>query len=1310
MMKGFFCLSVAVLLVFGNICRMSAADELICAIKNKQKFYYPVKQDNDFEAGWHKVTFKYKVEGSKPFSRVFVVVKKDGKTVSYDGIRCFEQFAPHEGLFYVPSPGKIELIVQSGEPGLELTADSGKLVLQDLAFSKVSFGDELLPNAGFKNNEPLNFPGSYDTSYNELAEYKLISDISFKGGTPVLEVNVPEKTAKPDDRPATVRSVNFPLPENGKITVSVWAKGSGMMTVFVLPTDWKGDAGQKTFPITSDWQQYSFTFNIPPHDAAKTYFFRVDFKGKGISCLAGLSLSTAEPQTAGSGKAAADKDRYIGAPGKNLALNPDFELGWMAWHPRYFQPQTINSAVAQLTRPLPFIKSNAGPDGGSAMYMPAGNVIESLCMPIIPGKTYTLSADMKAEKSSSMTMFAVDYAWNMKIKKIDITPQWRRHSFSFKWDGPCYFNEVYMRFDAPQDSGILIDKIQFEENGPSAYEPPKVMLGTIAKLNVFGPGEHADTILRSIPSTQVSGDYKVKVTVTDFNGKVVISRDYNFPAGMTSEAPLDLPTARYGLYIIDLKALDRDNKEIGFGLSRYAVIRKLPDDFQKYYTMGVNYYPYKIPADYYKAELPVWVRMGVGNASAGYDGDLASKNKTLVELCLQEMKFFKQAGCTNSMRVDLSTEVYVKGLILKDDGALPIWRNIVTEAATAYKDAISIYAILSEINIFFVRPGDEAAYRAKGFNVKMPPTGTALMPPDVGMKYFKIGAEAVKAADASLKVAGPSINGEDFAYFKAFMELGAGKYMDFFGMDAYRAGPDTPEAYEDYMKLKKMCKQNGFAGPAINMEQYLGICVKGGLGDHERSRDYYTQWNEELNYAGIIARNYIQHAAANMVWTNFAPEMSLFQPFLLEGGFPSMAGAATGAATYFLNRAGSGVRITQTNDLKAFVFPEAFEGSLMVLYTPLNNVKGTIKISGVRKAYDMMGNEFSQAEIDAGLPVTTGPLYLRFESGTSLDKLKSQFFSSDISGIGDPFTVQLIALGENKLSVRVSNRTNKTLSGKVKLEKLPVEWKLKVREADFENLAGGQQTEQIFTLEQMPVQNLSKYPMAVSVKAGDYYTGKDLTLSPMFADYMSDFKVDGDLDKWKNAKWIDINAKRNLVSSEGDGNDTSARFAIGWNAGGIALAVIVNDKDFMPPSSSPGVMYQRDSIQVYFDQFKDPSGTKTYNNNDVVYQIGLLNNVATAYLEQGPEGRYLGPSNMLQGVDREVKAEIRYIDGRIFYEVFFPYPTTLRFIKPESGYCLGFSLFIHDKSRNGYTEISLDKNSPFKNPSVWKDLVLIKGK
>ena len=139
------------------------------------------------------------------------------------------------------------------------------------------------------------------------------------------------------------------------------------------------------------------------------------------------------------------------------------------------------------------------------------------------------------------------------------------------------------------------------------------------------------------------------------------------------------------------------------------------------------------------------------------------------------------------MRVCLSSEVYIKGLVQKDDSALPIWKNVVADAVNAYKGAVSQFAILSEINIFNIRPGDQAEYNAAGFKVKLPPVGTPMMPPDVGMKYFKAGAETVKSIDPALKVIGPSINGEDFAYFKSFMELGAGKYMDLLGMDA--SGP-----------------------------------------------------------------------------------------------------------------------------------------------------------------------------------------------------------------------------------------------------------------------------------------------------------------------------------------------------------------------------------------------------------------------------------------------------------------------------------------------------------------------------------------
>jgi hypothetical protein len=1171
--------------------------------------------------------------------------------------------------------------------------------------SVLFYGVFLLADEGNGNLLPssnIDVSGRWKTQYNKLASYKLIKDISFKSGYSVLEINNPVEAK----RPVAVRCVNFSLPAKGVLKASIWGKGSGLITLFLIPSDWKGKSFRKTFPIGRHWKEYAFEIDIPEHLPEKKYFFRVDCSGKGkiyvaAPCLQMVSSIKGKKQET-------YRDRYIGSPGRNLVINPGFELGWTGWHPRYFDSRSLDAAIKQLKRPLPEVKENVGVDKSSALYMPAGNIVESLCIPLVRGKTYTVSFSVKGDAESEAKIFVLDYKWKSKNKKIRLKKNWTRYSFTFKWNQPCFFDEVYLRFDSPENCGMAIDNIQFEEGAGSDYEPPPVTIGVLARSNIYNKDEKTNIILKAIPAKGLNKDCKIFLDLKDYNGILLRNLSYDLRRGEIFQKELDLPTSKYGLYSIELKVLDSDGKVLGIGYGRYAVICKLPDDYQKNYSMGVNFAPHRTPRAYYSSELPVWHRLGVGNALSGYPTKYSNslENQDFIKLFKEGVNYFKDNGCNTFMRVSMPHAVRRESYFNDFPAGNELWGKYVENIVNAYSDVSSVFAFMGEVNIYRMRE----RYRKEYKGVKFPPNGYNMMPPGKAFNYYKTAYIAAKKANPSIKVCGPSINGEDFPYVRSFMGNGAAKYMDVYGMDAYRAGPDTPEVYADYMELRHILSENGFNGPVINLEQYLGICVKGYLGASERTRKYYTPWNKELHYAGVIARNYLQHAAAGITWVNYAPEMSLYDPFVLQGGFPSMAAPATAAATLFLNKAGQGVRITNTNDIKAFVFPDAVQGPLMIVYLPTSKTKGTIKIDGIKEAYDIMGNVFSSQEIEKGLTLSSSPVYLRFPEKTELDKIKETFAKADIKGIGAPFRVQIIALGENKLALVLANRTNKVLSGEVSLLQVPDDWDASNKKLHFQNLKSGEKRRLIFDMKKMPIESQGKYPVSVSVVSGDYFTGKEQVLSPIFADYMPDIDGDTASDQWKMSNWSSIDSSRNLVYAQDDRKDKDLRaeFACGWNEKGFLLQVKVDDKDYFPPSESESIMYQADSIQVYFDQLKDAlPQMPVYNDNDVVYQIGSLNGVSSAYLEEGPEGRYLGPGNTLQGIDKDLKVNIMHEDGILSYRIFFPWHT-LRYVKPLPGEVFGFSLFVHDKDKESKCGISFEKKSPYRKPFVWKDLILKK--
>jgi len=1155
---------------------------------------------------------------------------------------------------------------------------------------------EILPNAFFKESPAGSFPVSWLSQYNEKAGYRLIKDPTFKENFNVLEITNPEA-----EKGASIRTIDFPLPQKGKVIASAWAKGSGLLTLFLIRSDWKGENLNKTFQMGNEWRKYSFEIEIPKHQEAQKYFFMTEWKDKGAHYFAAPSLElegiTSLEQAFGT--------RYVGVPCGNLVMNPDFEMGWQGWEPRYFSPKTAEAAIAQMKKPLPEIKQDEGFESGNGLFMPRGNVIESLYMPLSRGNECTVSAYLKGNGKGKTSFHVLDAKWNGYSKIFEITEEWKRYSFTFKWEKPCYLNEAYLLFDAPTNCDMWVDKMQLNEGPLAEYSRPPVMVGVLSKSNVLNLDEKPDITLKAVPSASFQEPYSVKVLLKDEKDNTILENDFDFPANRTSTQNLGLPTNKYGLYRLYLKAVDKNNKILGLAIGRYAVVCDLPEDFQKYFSLKANVSPQGHPLEYCKRELPVWTRMGIGGLILGVSDSYSCKNPELVSLVKEQISYYKSLKYDVAMRVCDTTEIYKEMAFFDSEKGMAMWKEYIKGIVEAYKDSVRAYAYLGEVNIYSVRQWDIDTFK----DIKVPPLGTRLMPPDKAFRYFKAASEITKGIDKSIKVVGPSICGEDYNYVRSFMECGAAKYMDVFGMDAYRAGPDVPEAYGDYLKLKNILKENGFNGPAINLEQYFGITVQGFPGNSETDRHYYTPWNEELNYAGVVARNFIQHAAAGIEWTVFSTGMQTFSPFWQEGGFPSMAGPALAAAVKILNQAGEGVKITRNDDLKAFVFPDSPGGPVMVIYSPLKDMKATIKIDGLEKAWDLMGNEF-EGKAKSVLPLTCCPVYLKFPAGITLEKIEELYSMADIRGAGEPFSLKISISGNNKIAVTLINRTNKKLGGKIKLTGLPEGWKAVANEKTFPAIPAGEKRVVELEMEQMPIKNMGAYPVSVLAASGELFTGREQVLSPIFSGYLPDFKCDGDFGKWKNAEWTEISAPANLVYGGDKGKydpELKAKIATAWNKEGFAAALIVDDKDFVPPPAAEGiVMYQFDSFQIYFDQLSDARpNQKFYNNDDVVYQVGLLNGDPVAYLEQGPEGRYLGQANTVQGIDRDVKVNIKSRDNKTYYEVFFPWHT-LKYMKPRAGETTGFSIMIHDKDGKGTCGISLDKDSPYRNPSVWKNLIL----
>jgi hypothetical protein len=245
-------------------------------------------------------------------------------------------------------------------------------------------------------------------------------------------------------------------------------------------------------------------------------------------------------------------------------------------------------------------------------------------------------------------------------------------------------------------------------------------------------------------------------------------------------------------------------------------------------------------------------------------------------------------------------------------------------------------------------------------------------------------------------------------------------------------------------------------------------------------------------------------------------------------------------------------------------------------------------------------------------------------------------------------------------------------------------------------------------MSKMNIEQLKSYDVGVSVVSGDLFSATNQAMAPLFADY--DREAGKSKTSSQRGDWMSINANDKLVYHSGENwsADLKATFACAWNEKGFAITVKVADDEYLPPNEQEYQMFKFDSIQLYFDQLDNARpNSPHYDNDDVVYQIGCLNGVPTAYLEHGQEGRYLGAENKLCGIDRDVKVKVEHANGEISYDIFFPWKTLPR-VNPAAGGVFGFSLLVHDRDGNGVCGISLDTTTPFKHPFVWKPLLLRK--
>ena len=190
-----------------------------------------------------------------------------------------------------------------------------------------------------------------------------------------------------------------------------------------------------------------------------------------------------------------------------------------------------------------------------------------------------------------------------------------------------------------------------------------------------------------------------------------------------------------------------------------------------------------------------------------------------------------------------------------------------------------------------------------------------------------------------------------------------------------------------------------------------------------------------------------------------------------------------------------------------------------------------------------------------------------------------------------------------------------------------------------------------------------------------------------------------------------INLKNQFKDSQWKGKeDLSAVVYTLWDEKYFYLRVDVTDSIFSNPYNTEKMFWANDALQIAFDTLNNASrDDRCYDKDDYDYSVSLT--------KDGPKVfRYTGGKDG-KGEAKEVKFAVKKEQGKIYYEIAFPW-SSLEPFNPNVNRDMGFNLTVMD---NDGDEVKFPKWKGFhqylqitdgicggKRPGAFRDLILIK--
>ena len=968
------------------------------------------------------------------------------------------------------------------------------------------------------------------------------------------------------------------------------------------------------------------------------------------------------------------------------------------------------------------------------MQSQGGKPMQSFSIPIVKGKTYTLSFYGKAEKPNTDLALGINcpvrgsqFGWDKALATHHkLNAEWERKSITFTADQ----NAISLMI-APIN-GVLLDGLQLEEGSvPTEFVAPEIegLLTTSDPDNALAVGTPLKAVFELYGKPEAKGE--VELAVTNYYREKIYETKVKFALDKDGVGRIELPweSAKLGTGVFVVQA--DYHLDSGAALRDYYRLSIMDFLENKHATKDIFGSLCGIAAGLTRGDdlARNYMRWGFGSMTYLFD------KKEEFDL-MTKYRMTNWMLCVSDVASKEDREV-VQILQKQATPVTPDQEKQIEEIS--YRTALShpwgkawCFSTETESRSPLVQQGkfDEWAKVQLAFQhgIKRA-TPDATVFPDGGTSGFN-ALRGVRETEGYLAATQDKVKWDAIAthpYGNIDGVSGCGdldvetrRMLDL--MKKYGYGAET---HLDYTE--------GFNGSNLLLPEW-GLDANGANNDvYNNGRPSYDSGWHEFLQAAAIARTYI-------ICLKYWPQVRSFniwlsRPYLDMYFAPLDACKVPNTLGHLLGNPKFKANIQPTAGIRGYVFEDEQGRGVAAIWCALDKVDEgleqgpviQVKFPGkIPEFIDLMGNprEVKSKDGNVAIQLSSAPLFLRTKKGGA-DELIAALNQAEVEGAGLAMKVAIQPTLGGGIETVLSNQTNRALHGAVTVDK---------KKTAFD----------------VAPQGSAVYPIQESqgTDAGKLYSWKQ-TLGVTFAGGRAD-KVSWDMayfyvphtaaplpldpaaPEWEAIPAIPLTNRHVNEPAPGQEpvkagypGDLDAKFQLAWDKDNLYLRISAKDDQFVLTEAAKWKdrdLYMHDGCaEVYFDTGANgrSNSMKGYDLDDYRYDFSTGNPEGTT--GPGKVYRFAEAFHQLAGgifmptkedAAKGIKCQFQRTADGYSYVMIFPQ----RYIEPmrlEKGFRAGFGLCLHDKDdakldypNKGVGLTTEPGATPDRRPDLWPLMIL----